>query len=237
MPTPRPWTQQSLTYAIETSIEPGGSSTDHDLPAVALSADRVPRAGRTARLAGELVVVRVLGVAFVGGIRHVVREERVVEEEERTGPELLARVAVLVGQGRPVVAARGSRFDEQEVPALLGVAVDLEGQASHRRPAPVRRPRQPLVRRPELGDLREEQLVTGDRRNRRGSDHQVRIDGIPEREPVGLVGVHLELADAHREEVRDHRLDRVPRPRCWSRRYPAGSRARRSRWPRDPAAR
>ena len=130
------------------------------------AADGVPLAGRADRIAGEDIVVRILGVALVGGIGHVVRQERVVEQEERTGPELLAGVAVLVGQGRPVVATRGSRLDEQEVPAPLGVAVGLEGQGRtagwHRQGAG-----QPLVRRPKVGDLREEQLVTGDRRDGR----------------------------------------------------------------------
>ena len=124
----------AVAHVRDRDLDQAGRHLDRPrLPAVALAADRVPRAGRTAGRAGELVIVRVLGVTFVGGICHVVREERVVEEEERTGPELLARVAVLVGQSRPIVAARAARLDEQEVPAFLGVAVDLEARPSHRR--------------------------------------------------------------------------------------------------------
>ena len=74
------------------------------------------------------------------------------------------------------------------------------------------RSRQSLVGRPLVSDLREEQLVASDRRSRRRSGHQERVDCVPEGETVGLVGVHVELADGHRQEVRNHRLDRVPGP-------------------------
>ena len=106
------------------------------LVAVAHAADRVPRARRPDRVA-----------AAVGVLALVVLEERVQAQPERAREAgVLARVAVDVGQRRPVVDAGGVRLDEEEVPVLLGVARDPE-----RQPATggghVDRAHQPLERR------------------------------------------------------------------------------------------
>ena len=107
------------------------------LVAVARAAGGMPGAGRRRSGSQRAVVVG----------RLVVGEERVQLERERADEAgVLARVAVQVGEGRPVVRPGRVRLDEEEVPVRLGVARDPEG---HVRAAArdADRPLEPLVGR------------------------------------------------------------------------------------------
>ena len=141
--------------------------------------------------------------------------DRLPATERAREPGVVARVAVLVGQGRPVVGARGVRLDEEEVPARFRVAVDPERESG-----PGRRHRdragQPLER--QVGLARVDELAAGSRRRPRHVED--RVDRIPVSDPRRAVGVDVELAHVHRREVGRHRVPGVPGPR-----RPAAARA------------
>ena len=131
---------------------------------------------------------------------------------ERARPDVL--VVWPFASGRVVQSSPPAvaRLDEQEVQVVLRVAVDLERE---RRAAGRNgdRPRQPLVRRVppicEYSELRPSTGVTDGAR----STKRRRVDGIPVRDPVDVVGADVEVADRHDRKVRRHRLARVPVPR------------------------
>ena len=112
-----------------------------------------------------------------------------------------------VGQGCPVIRARGARLDEGEVPVLLGVPGDPVGQL---RPSgrDADRSRQPLVA--EIRDLRIQEVLAG----RRAGDRreQVGVDGVDEGDPVRSIGIQRELPDGGRGQVGRHGFAGAPAP-------------------------
>ena len=130
-----------------------------------------------------------------------------LEPERADEARVVARVAVQVGEGRPIVRPGRVRLDEEEVPVRLGVTGHPERQV----PAPGGHGDRPLESlEGGLGPLRDRELAPRPRRRRRLVE--IRVDGVPEADAVLLVRVDLELADRGRRQVRGHRLLRIPEP-------------------------